>query len=89
MQFDLDLGAIESEEGPKCLYEAAISNYYARYIYVGSPSRKPAFLETNCFRENRLLVYTVRTGSGPTKARCRGTLDASVSVVGLLSEQRR
>ena len=37
MQFDLDLGAIESEEGPKCLYEAAISKYYARYIYGFQP----------------------------------------------------
>jgi hypothetical protein len=58
-------------------------------IYVGSPSRKPAFLETNCFRDNRLLVYTVRTGYGPTTIRCRRTIDLSVSVVALLSEQRR
>jgi hypothetical protein len=69
--------------------QAMVTIYFFVGTYVGSPSRKPAFLETNCFRENRLLVYTVRTGYGPTKARCRGTLDASVSVVALLSEQRR
>ena len=56
---------------------------------VGSPSRKPVFLETNSFRDNRLLVYTVRTGYGPTTTRCRRTIDLSVSVVALLSEQRR
>ena len=62
-------------------------------IYVDSPCRKPAFLETNCFRDNRLLVYTVRTGYGPTTTRCRRTIDLSidlsVSVVAFLREQRR
>jgi len=60
-----------------------------RPTYVGSQSRKPVFLETNCFRYNRLLVYTVRTGYSPTTTRCRRTIDLSVSVVALLSEQRR